>query len=148
LTNRDDEDAFFDAVDLFKAAAAMGYAPSKAELAEMIPPGADIYREIPPPTDTEVLDTVGRKKCGGTSLMSACSVRTGVHKKNCMQTSETQFSCEIVLRHKCQVNSSMGRDPVMGFFTGMIANSCSPTTDPMYLQFTKRSKGWVSRKEF
>ncbi len=148
LTNRDDDDAFFDAVDLLKVSTSLGYGPSKAELTALMPPGVELFRERPPPSDTEILDAVGRKRCESNIFAKACSTRTGVAKKSCFQTSENVFSCELVLYHRCSVQTGMDGDPLMRMFTGMVTNSCSPTTDPMFMKLTKNGNRWSARKEF
>lgn len=148
LVNRSDDDAFFDAIDLLKEAAALGYQPSRAQLSELVPPGMDLYREIPPPTDKEVFDTAGHNICAGNVFISACSVPTGVQKKNCFQTSENQFSCEIVFFQKCRFDSGIGDDPLVRLFTGVMQQSCPPTTDPVFLRFTKKANGWSYASEF
>ena len=147
LTLRNDDDAFFDAIDLFKLAAARGYGPAQRELAELIPPGTDIFRESPPPSDTEMIKAFGQKQCEGVrGFAQGCVYRNGVHRKSCFQTSETEFSCEVVFRQKCEFNSF--DDPLMRLFSGMISASCPSRSDPIFLKFTKRSNGWSARKEF
>ncbi len=146
LTHDEGDDAFFDAIDLFTASSSAGYAPAKEELATLIPPGAEIWREIPPPTDTEIMNTVKRKVCEGLGGFGACAVRTGVHRKECMQVSADAFSCELVLRMRCEVR--MGSDPVMRFLSGLTEASCPSRTDPMFLKFTKSGSRWTARKEF
>ncbi|WP_299829374.1 hypothetical protein [uncultured Roseobacter sp.] len=148
LTYRDDEDAFFDAVDLLKVSSSLGYGPSKTELNKLMPPGVELFRERPPPSDNEILDAVGRKRCESNVFAEACSIRTGVAKKSCFQTSENVFSCELVLYHKCSMRTGMDGDPLMQMFTGLVTNSCSPTTDPMFMKITKNGNKWTARKEF
>lgn len=148
LTYRDDDDAFFDAVDLLKVSSSLGYGPSKTELNELMPPGVELFRERPPPSDNEILDAVGRKRCESNIFAEACSTRTGVAKKSCFQTSENVFSCELVLYHKCSMRTGMDGDPLMQMFTGLMTNSCSPTTDPMFMKLTKNGNKWTARKEF
>ncbi|MEO9896221.1 MAG: hypothetical protein ABJD13_18210 [Paracoccaceae bacterium] len=147
LSLRDDDDAFFDAIDLFKLAAARGYGPSKRELAELIPPGSDLFRESPPPSDTEMIKAFGQKQCEGVrGFAQGCVYRNGVHRKSCFQTSETEFSCEVVFRQKCEFNTF--DDPLMRLLSGMVTASCPNRSDPVFLKFTKRANGWSARKEF
>ncbi len=147
LTVRQDDDAFFDAIDLFKLAAARGYAPAKKELNQLIPPGTDIFRESPPPTDTQMIEAFGRKQCEGIrGFAQGCVYRKGVRSKSCFQTSETEFSCEVVFSQRCEFNTF--DDPLMRLFTGMMNASCPTRSDPMFLKFTKRGTGWSARKEF
>lgn len=148
LTNREDDDAFFDAVDLLKVSSELGYAPSKKELNEMLPPGVDLYREIPPPSDDEILAAVGRERCEANIAVRVCSTRTGVARKNCFQTGEGTFSCELVLRHRCNVETVLDGDPLMRMFSGLAASGCGPTTDTMFMKLTKRGNGWSARSEF
>ncbi len=148
LTYREDDDAFFDAIDLLKVSSGLGYGPSKTELSELMPPGVELFRERPPPSDEQILDAVGRKRCESNIFAKACSIRTGVAKKSCFQTAEHVFSCELVLRHRCTMNTGMDGDPLMQMFTGLVTNSCSPTTDPMFMKLTKSGEKWSARKEF
>lgn len=146
LTYGEGDEAFFDAIDLFKLASKSGYAPAKAELAALIPPGTEIWREIPGPTDSEVMNTVKRKVCEGVSGFGACAIRTGVHRKECMQVSANAFSCELVLRMRCEVN--MGNNPLMQLFSGVTEASCPRRTDPLFMKFTKTGARWSARSEF
>ncbi|MCV3273461.1 hypothetical protein [Roseobacter sinensis] len=147
LTYREDDDAFFDASDLFKAAAARGYGPSKAELKDLVPAGVELYRDIPEPTDRDMLNAFGTKQCEGVQgFAHACVHRNGVARKSCFQTSADAFSCEVVFRQRCEFSSF--RDPLMDLFTGMINASCPSRSDTMFLKFTKTSSGWRARKEF
>ena len=145
LTFGEGDDAFFDAIDLFKAASKSGYPPAKQELAALIPPGTEIWREIPGPTDSEVMNTIQKRVCEGFGGFGACAIRTGVHSKNCMQVSEKGFSCELVLRMRCEVR--MGNDPLMRMLSGFTERSCPRRTDPLFMKFTKTGFGWSARKE-
>ncbi len=144
LTYSDGDDAFFDAIDLYKEAGAKGYGPSKRELSELIPPGTDLFRESPPPSDSAIMSVIDKRRCEGAAGFSVCATKTGVTSKKCFQTSATEFSCEIRFSLRC----STGNHPLMQLFGGMVRNSCPSRTDPLFLKFTKSGSSWRYRNEF
>lgn len=131
------DDAFFDSIDLLKLSAEAGYQPAKALLEELIPPGVEFYREIPAPTDSEILSAVDTSVCSGIMNMSLCVRLTGVHRKDCFQMSATDFSCELTFNMRCD---SAG-DPLLSLFT----NACPAYSDPQFRTFRKLDGGhWRS----
>ncbi len=144
LTYDEGDDAFFDAIDLYKEASAKGYAPAKKELSELIPPGTDLFRESPPPSDSAIMNVIDKRRCEGAAGFSVCATKTSVRSKKCFQTSATEFSCELTFGLKC----STGNHPLMQLFGGMVRNSCPSRTDPLFLKFTKSGDSWRYRNEF
>lgn len=131
----EDEDAFFDAIDLLEASAADGYPPAEALLGELIPPGMDFFRPLPTPTDDQILDSLGRTECTPAVMgMRTCVTRTGVASKDCFQTGERTFSCEVRVRFSCRMQ---GGDALMSMIIGAAcpANSVS---EPMFRDLVVR----------
>ncbi|PJE35627.1 hypothetical protein CVM52_16175 [Pseudooceanicola lipolyticus] len=145
LMTQEGDDAFFDAIDLYREASKLGFAPAKAELAALVPPGTELYREIPEPTDKDVMGAVRSKICEGFAGMGACVYRTGVASKKCFQVAAEAFSCEVVLTQRCEMR--MGNDPLMRLLSDMTAASCPRRTDPLFLRMTKKGNSWTARSE-
>ena len=145
LMTQEGDDAFFDAIDLYKEAAKLGFAPARTELDELMPPGTELYREIPEPTDQEVMGAVKTTICEGFAGLGACVHRTGVASKKCFQVAADAFSCEIVLNQRCEMK--MGNDPLMRMLSDMTAASCPRRTDPLFMRMTKSGSGWTARNE-
>jgi tetratricopeptide (TPR) repeat protein len=125
----EDEDSFFDAIDLLRASAAGGYPPAETLLAELIPPGMDFFRPLPDPTDDQILDSLGRSECTPAIMgMQTCVTRTGIASKDCFQTGERTFSCEVRVRFSCRMQ---GGDALMSMMMGV---ACPPNSvsDPMF----------------
>ncbi len=146
LTYRDDDDAFFDAVDLLKVSSGLGYAPSRAELNELVPPGSNFYREIPPPSDTEIMKLIPDRECAGVQGFSqSCTSMTGVYSKSCFQISANEFSCELRFNRTCDHRGN----PLIALFGEMAgSNLCPPVTNTVFLNFTKKDNFWSYKKAF
>lgn len=162
LTHRNDDDAFFDAIDLLKVSSGQGYEPSKKELAALMPKGANLFREIPPPSSSEILSTVGKKRklnfIGGTNVTVSAD---RVTHRSCFQTSEKQFSCEIRVRYRCErkiYKDRFGRvggdnpyvilDMLFVSESRVQADCNKLSKETQFLKFTKTSGGWRHEKEF
>ncbi|MFK7733708.1 MAG: hypothetical protein AB8B48_18960 [Pseudomonadales bacterium] len=162
LTYREDDNAYFDAIDLLKVSAKLGYGPSKTELKELLPEGQELYRPLPPPTDREMINTAFKPKThnfvGAKVHVSARSIK----RKSCFQTSEKEFSCELIVAYRCEHERvdrtdrfGGNQDTIFDLIGRAVANpqkiknECATlSSQTQFIKFTKTSSGWGSKKEF
>ncbi len=135
---KDGEDAFYDAIDLLKASAETRYQPAIDLLAELIPPGTAFFRPLPPPSDELILSTVGGSECTPKIFgIQTCIYRDSVHTKNCFQTGEKTFSCELRFNLSCRAtseNAFMNQGPQFGFYNSLLQSNCAadPVSEPEF----------------
>lgn len=128
------DDAFFDAIDLLKLGAKAGDAASKAMLAELVPPGTDLFRPMPVPSDDAILNAYGRRQCSMALFgMQTCIQFTGIHSKECFQISEDEFSCELKLKLRCETSGDR-------MFQSLMQAACSTSNGVSDVQFRNLKK--------
>lgn len=142
FANSDDPDAFIDALDLFEKAGKLGYAPGAAMVKELNPEGLDFFKEIPRPTNKQMLAAISSKNKGKSVSMfgiSASAKMVDVKVNDCFQTSANEFSCEYKPILKCGM-SGMGNDPMARFMSMAMQADCN-SAYPKFSTFRKLSDG-------
>jgi tetratricopeptide (TPR) repeat protein len=128
------DDAFFDAIDLLKLGAKAGHTASRTLLAELVPPGSNLFRPMPTPDDDTIVAAYGRSECTPSIFgMQTCIKITGVHSKNCFQISADEFSCELKLRFRCETRGER-------LFRAMVQAACSSSNGVSDVQFRNLKK--------
>ena len=132
LGTSSEPDAFIDALDMFEASGNGGYARGSAMVKELNPDGIEFYKEIPPPTGSELMGALRVKGLSTPSLMGV-SVSTrvsSVRVKSCFQISATDFSCEYVKRSTCSANgaNSGGIAMLLGMMCGVSSGDLAFST--------------------
>lgn len=142
FANSDDPDAFIDALDLFEKAGKLGYAPGAAMVKELNPEGLDFFKEIPRPTNKQMLAAISSKRKGKTISMfgiSASSKMVDVKVNDCFQTSANEFSCEYKPILRCGM-SGLGNDPMARLMSQAMQADCN-SVYPKFSTFRKLSDG-------
>lgn len=147
LSSSSDNNSFVDALDLYKAAAKGGYAPGHAKVKELNPDGLDFFREMPPPTSTEMLGAFEETKTSRSFMgITTYAEVLRIDIKECFQTSATDFSCEYKPIAKCGMVDPRG-DRVIAFMSKIQQKDCD-NIDYQFKTFRKLpSGGWTYLKE-
>lgn len=125
LSLSDDPDAFIDALDLYTKSGQLGYVRGKEMVKELNPDGIEFFKEIPPPTGSEIVASLNQKGKSISMFGMTSSIKIVDAKvKDCFQTSATDFSCEYKKIAKCGV-SGWGNDPMVGFLSRAMQADCN-----------------------
>jgi len=134
LTSGTDKDAFIDAYLLYMQAANEGYQPAAVAARELNPDGIEIYKELPPPTEADVLSTLPGETCTEVFGVRSCVRFTGATVKDCIQMSATDFSCTWRPHADCGTSAN-------DFANALFKMACSQTEDA-FSTFRKLASGW------
>lgn len=146
LEATDDQNAFVDALTLFKEAAKGGYDPAREMINELNPDGIDFFKEIPPPTEEEIAASLKGQNVNTSMLgVNTRAEFTGARIKECFQTGSHTFSCEYKPILQCSMGlSGYGNDRgaaiISQFFSNMAQADCNGA-DYTFGSFKKGSGG-------
>jgi len=131
LGTSDDQNAFIDALELFEASGKGGYKPGEAMVKELNPDGMEFFKEIPPPTSSNIVNAFSNTGSGGSVLGTTLSMKVvDVGIKECFQTSATDFSCEYRKILKCGASGGdRGIAMIMNWFAKAECNNSPYTFD-------------------
>lgn len=123
LSTSEEEDAFIDALALFEQAGEKGYLPGKEMVQEMNPEGVEFFKEIPPPTPSEIRRGLTNRKIEKKVMGIGAKIEVvGVTVKECFQTNATDFSCEYRKTLECGL---LGRDdPAIRMMDWALKHGC------------------------
>lgn len=134
LTASTDHNSFVDAYELLQNAANGGYPKAAEMIKQLNPNGLDIYREIPPPREDDVIPPLSDSKCVNAMGVQICVKIVGVNLRQCFQTGAQEFACEWSARVACDTNLP----PIYQQFA---QSMCSVGGDSQFNTFRKQSDG-------
>lgn len=129
-----DHNSFVDAYELLQQSASGGYTKATEMVRQLNPNGLDIFRQIPPPQENEVIPPTSDNKCADMMGVRFCVRIVGVRLGECFQTSASEFACEWAARVSCDTNLP----PV---YQQLAQSMCSVGGDPQFNTFKKQSDG-------
>jgi hypothetical protein len=149
LSFEEAHNSYVDAVRLAKASGQKGYAPGLTLARELNPTGEDLYYDIPPPTEREMVAVLSKQNFRMQGLFNMRIEVVGMRHLDCFQMNATDFSCEYKPRMKCDMSMQWGGSSASErrggailnqFFGGLQQMECDsiPTT---FGTFRKVSEG-------
>lgn len=149
LTTSDDADAFIDALDFYQAAGKGGYLPGLAMYKKLNPEGIEFFKEIPPPSESDVVKALNRMSpYAANALMVISPLAKSVTIKECFQISKTDFFCEHQLDAGCRMYVKSPRHGGYGELNFPGLGSCGTEADEyMFTKLRKGAVGWEAIPE-
>ena len=137
LGESDHPNTFVDALEMFEASGNAGYARGATMVKELNPEGIEFFREIPQPSSNEILAILRKnRKCANFLGISTCMGIDNIQKKECVQISATDFSCQYLAVRGASTNASSAHSWLLN-----MAAKADSTTD--FGRFRKSENGWV-----
>ncbi|HEB0655546.1 TPA: hypothetical protein RY214_002252 [Pseudomonas aeruginosa] len=145
LATSDDQNAFIDALDMFKASGQAGYAKGLTMVQELNPTGIDFFKEIPPPTPQEIVQALPARDISYGLFGVTTSVRVVDAKvKECFQTSATDFACEYKVVAECGTSGDIGQDQMVQYMNLFMKFACDTSMEYTFDTFRReKNSKWM-----